>query len=72
MSGLNHLLWGGEFIVKDNGEGMSSDIQKNTFEPFYSSFGGGCASPDMVIVKNIIEAHEGELYIYYQFTSERH
>ncbi|MCK5674020.1 MAG: cyclic nucleotide-binding domain-containing protein [Spirochaetales bacterium] len=52
-----------QFIVKDNGEGMSPDIQKHIFEPFYSSSRGGGTGLGMVIVKNIVEAHEGELTI---------
>jgi signal transduction histidine kinase len=51
------------FIIKDNGEGMSPDIQKHIFEPFYSSSRGGGTGLGMVIVKNIVEAHEGELTI---------
>ena len=51
------------FIIKDNGEGMSPDIQKHIFEPFYSSSRGGGTGLGMVIVKNIVEAHEGELDI---------
>lgn len=52
-----------QFLVKDNGEGMSEDIQKHIFEPFYSSSRGGGTGLGMVIVKNIVEAHEGELTI---------
>jgi len=52
-----------QFYVKDNGEGMSPDIQKHIFEPFYSSSRGGGTGLGMVIVKNIVEAHEGELTI---------
>ena len=52
-----------KFIIKDDGEGMSSDIQKHIFEPFYSSSRGGGTGLGMVIVKNIVEAHEGELEI---------
>ena len=57
---LNNSL---QFLVKDNGEGMSPDIQKHIFEPFYSSSRGGGTGLGMVIVKNIVEAHEGELSI---------
>lgn len=52
-----------QFLIKDNGEGMSPDIQKHIFEPFYSSSRGGGTGLGMVIVKNIVEAHEGELTI---------
>ncbi len=52
-----------QFIIKDNGEGMSPDTQKHIFEPFYSSSRGGGTGLGMVIVKNIVEAHEGELDI---------
>ncbi|MCK5201709.1 MAG: HAMP domain-containing histidine kinase, partial [Spirochaetales bacterium] len=57
---VDHTL---QFIIKDDGEGMSSDIQKHIFEPFYSSSRGGGTGLGMVIVKNIVEAHEGELEI---------
>lgn len=57
---INNTL---QFLVKDNGEGMSPDIQKHIFEPFYSSSRGGGTGLGMVIVKNIVEAHEGELSI---------
>ncbi len=52
-----------QFKIKDNGEGMNTDIQKHIFEPFYSSSKGGGTGLGMVIVKNIVEAHEGELSI---------
>ncbi|MCK5153460.1 MAG: cyclic nucleotide-binding domain-containing protein [Spirochaetales bacterium] len=52
-----------QFRIKDNGEGMNKDIQKHIFEPFYSSSRGGGTGLGMVIVKNIVEAHEGELEI---------
>ncbi|MDA3940627.1 MAG: ATP-binding protein, partial [Spirochaetia bacterium] len=52
-----------QFRVNDTGEGMSPDIQKHIFEPFYSSSRGGGTGLGMVIVKNIVEAHEGELTI---------
>ncbi len=52
-----------QFLIKDNGEGMSPDIQKHIFEPFYSSSRGGGTGLGMVIVKNIVEAHEGVLTI---------
>ncbi|MDA3940245.1 MAG: cyclic nucleotide-binding domain-containing protein [Spirochaetia bacterium] len=52
-----------QFRVNDTGEGMSPDIQKHIFEPFYSSSRGGGTGLGMVIVKNIVEAHEGALEI---------
>lgn len=57
---VDHIL---QFTIKDDGEGMSPDIQKHIFEPFYSSSRGGGTGLGMVIVKNIVEAHEGELDI---------
>ncbi len=57
---IDHTLM---FTIEDNGEGMSADIQKHIFEPFYSSSRGGGTGLGMVIVKNIVDAHEGDLEI---------
>ncbi len=48
--------------VSDNGRGMDADTVKRVFEPFYSSGGGGTGL-GMVIVKNIVEAHDGSLSV---------
>lgn len=48
--------------VSDTGRGMDAETLKRVFEPFYSSSGGGTGL-GMVIVKNVIEAHDGSLSI---------
>lgn len=49
--------------VADNGEGMPPAILNRVFEPFFSSSGSGGTGLGMVIVKNIVEAHRGELSV---------
>ncbi len=51
------------FIVSDNGEGMSRETLRHVFEPFYSSAQGGGTGLGMVIVKNVVEAHDGHMDI---------
>ncbi len=51
-----------EIRVTDNGVGMSDEVKKNIFEPFYSTKGFGVGI-GMVIVKNIVEQHHGEVII---------
>jgi signal transduction histidine kinase len=47
--------------VADTGEGMERDIQKRLFEPFYSASREGGTGLGMVIIKNIVDAHDGSL-----------
>jgi signal transduction histidine kinase len=49
--------------VQDSGEGMSQEVRERVFQPFFSSSSDGGTGLGMVIVKNIVEAHEGELRI---------
>jgi len=49
--------------VRDDGEGMTRDVQERAFQPFFSSSPDGGTGLGMVIVKNIVEAHEGELRV---------
>jgi signal transduction histidine kinase len=51
------------FLLDDTGEGMSAEVLEHIFEPFYSSFGQGGTGLGMLIVKNIVEAHDGTLNI---------
>lgn len=51
------------FLIKDNGEGMSEAVMDRMFEPFYSSSAQGGTGLGMLVVQNIIEAHNGELEI---------
>ena len=49
--------------VADSGEGMSREALEHIFEPFYSSSSSGGTGLGMLIVKNIVEAHQGEIEI---------
>ena len=51
-----------EIHIIDNGIGMSDDTKSNVFEPLYSTKGFGVGL-GMVIVKNIVEQHHGEISI---------
>ena len=51
------------FTVRDNGEGMDKETMKHIFEPFYSSSKRGGTGLGMVIVKNVVEAHDGHMDI---------
>jgi signal transduction histidine kinase len=50
------------FVVRDTGVGMTADVQKRMFEPFFSHSEGGTGL-GMSIVKSIVEAHEGRLTV---------
>lgn len=52
-----------DLLVSDDGEGMTAEVLERVFEPFYSSAAGGGTGLGMVIVKNIIEAHQGDLSV---------
>ena len=49
--------------IQDNGEGMSEEVCQRVFEPFYSSSKKGGTGLGMLIVKNVIEAHQGHISI---------
>lgn len=51
-----------EIRFSDNGIGMSDDIKEKVFEPLYSTKGFGVGL-GMVVVKNIVEQHHGEINI---------
>ncbi len=51
-----------EIRISDNGIGMSSDIKEKVFEPLFSTKGFGVGL-GMVIVKNIVDQHHGEINI---------
>ncbi|MBN1647796.1 MAG: cyclic nucleotide-binding domain-containing protein [Spirochaetales bacterium] len=51
------------FVIADNGEGMSEEEVKRIFEPFYSSAKEGGTGLGMLVVQNIVEAHQGRLEI---------
>ncbi|MDC7224439.1 MAG: HAMP domain-containing sensor histidine kinase, partial [Spirochaetales bacterium] len=51
----------------DNGCGMSEETLNHLFEPFYSQYGNvsgkGGVGLGMVIIKNIVESHDGTLSV---------
>lgn len=47
--------------IKDTGRGMSEEVLKHCFEPFYSASTAGGTGLGMVIIKNIVEAHHGDV-----------
>ncbi len=49
--------------VGDTGIGMSRAVQDQIFEPFFSNSDRGGTGLGMVIVKSVVEAHEGRLEI---------
>jgi signal transduction histidine kinase len=51
------------FGVSDTGEGMPPDVLEHIFEPFYSKSQSGGTGLGMVIVKNVVEAHQGSLRV---------
>lgn len=51
-----------ELRFNDNGKGMSEEVQEKIFEPLFSTKGFGVGL-GMVIVKNIVERHNGEIRI---------
>jgi len=51
-----------EISIGDNGSGMSADVKEKVFEPLFSTKGFGLGL-GMVIVKNIIERHQGNIHI---------
>ena len=51
------------FTVTDSGEGMTGEVLARIFEPFYSKSDKGGTGLGMLIVKNIVEAHEGEIVV---------
>ncbi len=52
------------FEITDSGEGMSGEVLKNIFEPFFSYSKSGGTGLGMCIVKSIVDAHEGRLSVF--------
>ncbi len=52
---------GTEIIVGDNGSGMSEEIQRQMFEPFYSTKGDLGNGLGLYISQEIVERHKGQL-----------
>ena len=49
--------------ISDNGVGMTESVKKRIFEPFFSFSERGGTGLGMSIVKSIVEAHEGNLFV---------
>jgi len=49
--------------VSDTGTGMSQEVLSHIFEPFYSASAAGGTGLGMIIIKNIVDAHHGEISI---------
>jgi signal transduction histidine kinase len=57
-----HLAENYEILFEDSGIGMSDETKEKVFEPLYSTKGFGVGF-GMVIVKNIVKQHYGEINI---------
>ncbi len=51
-------------VIEDTGKGMSADALAHCFEPFYSVSTAGGTGLGMVIIKNIVDAHHGEVRVH--------
>ena len=51
-----------ELIIRDMGDGFEESALKNAFEPFFSTRPAGLGL-GLTIAKNIIEGHQGSVYI---------
>jgi len=50
-------------LIEDNGTGMSEEVRKHIFEPFYTQSASGGTGLGMMIAKNIVEAHNGSIQV---------
>jgi signal transduction histidine kinase len=49
--------------VSDTGVGMSPEVQRRLFEPYFTRSSAGGTGLGMTIVKNIVDAHEGAIEV---------
>jgi signal transduction histidine kinase len=49
--------------VEDNGEGMDAETRARLFEPFFSASGAGGTGLGLLVVSNVVEAHQGTIHI---------
>jgi signal transduction histidine kinase len=50
--------------ISDTGVGMSSEVLSNIFKPFYSASASGGTGLGMIIIKSIVDAHHGEVFVH--------
>jgi signal transduction histidine kinase len=50
-------------VVRDDGRGMPASVLEHVFEPFYSAEHGGGTGLGMAIVRTVVEAHDGTVYV---------
>jgi signal transduction histidine kinase len=51
-----------EVRIEDTGPGISPEIMKNIFKPFYTTKDGG-SGIGLVIVKRIVDSHKGRINV---------
>ena len=57
--------WDGhiEIQVQDNGEGMTEEVRKRVFMPFFSTKEKKGTGMGLAVVARIVESHEGDTYV---------
>ena len=53
--------WGIEYLIEDNGCGMSTDIQQQIFRNFFTTKGVRGTGIGLMMTQNIVEKHHGEI-----------
>lgn len=51
------------FDISDTGTGMSPEVLDHIFEPFYSASSAGGTGLGMIIIKSIVDAHNGNIKV---------
>jgi signal transduction histidine kinase len=52
-----------EITVSDTGEGMDQETRARLFEPFFSASSSGGTGLGMLVVQNVVEAHQGTIEV---------
>ena len=52
-----------ELQVVDNGEGMTEEVRKRVFTPFFSTKEKKGTGMGLAVVGRIVESHEGDTYV---------
>lgn len=50
--------------VEDTGEGMSAEVKEKMFDPFFSQSPQGGTGLGMLVVSNVVEAHDGVIEVW--------